>query len=118
MNTPSVGTVLLLGGLVAVVWLLHKLGRALATAMEALAALAVVLVAVWLAVKAVYFVIKAAVTHWRTTLGALVLGMCLAWLGPLTVALVVVVVTIGLAVWRWRQPVSFEMWAGRRLRSW
>src|SRR5262245_43040698 len=118
MNTSSLGTVMLLGGLVAVVWLLHKLGRALAAMMETLAALAVVLVAVWLVLKAAYFMIKAAVTHWRTTLGALVLGVCLLWFGPLVVALVVTIVAVGLTVWRWRHPASFEAWAGRRLRSW
>lgn len=118
MNTPSLGTVLLLGGLVAVVWLLHKLGRALAAVMETLAALAVVLVAVWLVAKTAYFMIKAAVTHWRTTLSAFMLGMCLMSLGLLTVVLVAVVVAVSLAVWRWRHPTSFETWAGRRLRSW
>jgi DNA segregation ATPase FtsK/SpoIIIE, S-DNA-T family len=118
VNGQSAGTLLFLGGLVAVVWLLHKLGRGLAAAVETLAALAVVLVAVWLVVKVMYRMIKAAVTHWRTTLGALVLSMCLWWWGSLPVALAVAVVAVGLGVWRWRHPATFEVWVGRRLRSW
>jgi DNA segregation ATPase FtsK/SpoIIIE, S-DNA-T family len=114
MNAQYLGTLLLLGGLAAVVWLLHKLGRAL----EALAALAVALLALWLVVKTAYFMIKAAVTHWRTTLGVLVLGICLWWWGSLPVALVVVAVEVALGVWRWQHPATFEAWVGRRLRSW
>jgi DNA segregation ATPase FtsK/SpoIIIE, S-DNA-T family len=114
VNAQSLGTLLLLGGLAAVVWLLHKLGRAL----EALAALVVALLALWLVVKTAYFMIKAAVTHWRTTLGVLVLGICLWWWGSLPVVLAVVAVTVALGVWRWQHPATFEAWVGRRLRSW
>lgn len=106
------------GGLLAVVWLLHKIGRGLAAVLEALATLGVVLVALWLLVKALYVVIKAAVTHWRTTLGLTVLGVLLWWWGSLLVGLVVAAVTVGLLVWRWRHPMSFETWVGRWLRSW
>ncbi|MFL6126054.1 FtsK/SpoIIIE domain-containing protein [Actinophytocola sp.] len=119
MTASSLGTLMLVGGgLVAVVWLLHKVGRALASFLEALATLAVVLVALWLLVKALFLVIKAAVTHWRTTLGGIVLGTWLWWWGSLPVALTLAVVAVGLAVWRWRHPMSFEAWVGRRLRSW
>jgi S-DNA-T family DNA segregation ATPase FtsK/SpoIIIE len=118
MNLPSLGTLTLLGGLVAGAWLLYRLGRALAAVAETLAAIAVVLVAAWLVAKTAYHLIKAAVTHWRTTLSLFVLGVCLWWWGPLAVALVIVVVSIVLGVWRWRLPASFEAWVGRRLRSW
>jgi S-DNA-T family DNA segregation ATPase FtsK/SpoIIIE len=119
MTASSLGTLMLVGGgLVALVWLLHKVGRALASFLEALATLAVVLVALWLLVKTLFLVIKAAVTHWRTTLGGIVLGGWLWWWGSLPVALTVAAVAVGLLVWRWRHPMSFEAWVGRRLRSW
>jgi S-DNA-T family DNA segregation ATPase FtsK/SpoIIIE len=104
------------GGLLAVVWLLHKAGRGLTSLLEALATLAMVLVGLWLLSKAVYAVIKAAVTHWRTTLGGIALGAWLWWWwGSLPVTLAVTAVVVGLSVWRWRHPVMFEAWVGRRL---
>jgi S-DNA-T family DNA segregation ATPase FtsK/SpoIIIE len=118
MTAPSWGTLMLLGALVTAFWLLHKAGRALASVLEALATLAVVLVALWLLVKALFVMIKAAVTHWRTTLGGIVLGAWLRWWGSLTVALAVAAVVLGMLVWRWRYPLVFEAWVGRRLRSW
>lgn len=119
LDAGSLVTLLLVGGgLLAVVWLLHKVGRGLAAVLEALATLGVVLVALWLLVKALYSMIKAAVTHWRTTLGLAVVGVWLWWWDSLPVALTVAAVTVGLLVWRWRHPMSFEAWVGRRLRSW
>src|SRR6266536_4949187 len=90
VDAGSVATLLLVGGgLAVVVWVLHKVGRGLAAVLEALATLAMVLVALWLLVKTTYRVIKAAVTHWRTTLGGIVLGAWLWWWGSLPVALAV-----------------------------
>lgn len=110
--------VLLGGGLVVVVWLLHKVGRALASLVEAMATLAMVLVALWLLVKALFFVIKATVTHWRTTFGGIALAAWLWWWGSLLVGLTMAAGAVGLVVWRWRHLASFEAWVGRRLRSW
>jgi S-DNA-T family DNA segregation ATPase FtsK/SpoIIIE len=119
MTAQTVGTLVLAGGaVVVVVWLLNKIGRALTAVLEALATVAMVLVALWLLVKTTYAVGKAAVTHWRTTLGGLLLGAWLWWWGWLPVACTVGGVGVGLVVWRWRHRLSFETWAGRWLRSW
>lgn len=119
MNAQAIGTLVLAGGAIAVVvWLLNKIGRALTAVLEAVATVAMVLVTLWLLVKTVYVVGKAAVTHWRTTLGGTILAGWVWWCGwvPVTGALLAVVVV--LVVWRWRHRLSFETWAGRRLRSW
>jgi len=119
MNAQAFGTLLVAGGAVAVVvWLVNKIGRALTAVLEAFATVAMVLVTLWLLVKAVYVVGKAAVTHWRTTLSGALLGVWLWWWGWLPVTGVVVAVVVGLLVWRWRHRLSFETWAGHRLRSW
>jgi len=106
------------GGLVVTVWILNKIGRALASVLEALATLAMVLLALWLVVKAGYTVVKAAVTHWRTTLGLTAVSAWVWWWGWLPVALVLLGLAVGLMLWRWRQRATFETWAGRWLRSW
>src|SRR4051794_20454742 len=100
------------GGIVVVVWVLNKIGRALASV------LAAVLLALWLVVKAGYTVVKAAVTHWRTTLGLSIATLWVWWWGWLPVAMVLVGLAAGLVVWRWRHRASFETSAGRWLRSW
>jgi S-DNA-T family DNA segregation ATPase FtsK/SpoIIIE len=106
------------GGLVVVVWVLNKIGRALASVLEALAALAMVLLVLWLVVKAGYTVIKAAVTHWRTTLTLTATSAWVWWWGWLPIVLTAAGVAAGLVAWRWRHRASFEPWAGRWLRSW
>jgi S-DNA-T family DNA segregation ATPase FtsK/SpoIIIE len=106
------------GGVWIVVWLLHKLGKALAAILEALATVVAVLMTVWLAVKVVCWVIKTTVVHWRTTLGLGLVGVWLLLLGWLSLLITTGVVAVGLTVWRWRHRISFDRWAGRRLRSW
>ncbi|MFC4853643.1 FtsK/SpoIIIE domain-containing protein [Actinophytocola glycyrrhizae] len=119
MNAQALGTLVLAGGAVAVVvWLVNKLGRALTAVLEAVATLAMVLVTLWLLVKTVFVVVKAAVTHWRTTLGGTLLAAVLWWSGWVPVTAAAVVVPVVLLVWRWRHRLSFETWAGWRLRSW
>jgi S-DNA-T family DNA segregation ATPase FtsK/SpoIIIE len=119
VNAHTLGTLVLAGGaVVVVVWVLNKIGRALTAVLEALATVAMVLLALWIAVKVSYAVIKAAVTHWRTTLGQVLLGAWLLWWGWLSLVVVLALVAVGLVVWRWRHRVSFETWAGRWLRSW
>jgi DNA segregation ATPase FtsK/SpoIIIE, S-DNA-T family len=119
MTGQSFVTFLMVGsGLLGAVWLLHKLGRAFASVLEALAALAMLLVGLWLLVKALYVLVQAAVTHWRTTLGLVVLALVLSWWGSLPVTVGITGIAAGLLAWRWRHPSSFEAWAGRRLRSW
>jgi S-DNA-T family DNA segregation ATPase FtsK/SpoIIIE len=119
VNAQALGMLALAGGVIAtVVWLVNKVGRALTALLEALATVAMVLLALWLLVKVVWLVLKSAVMHWRTTIGGGLLGAWMWWWGWLPVAVVLVLITVGLVVWRWRHRVSFETWAGRRLRSW
>ncbi|MGH3757279.1 cell division protein FtsK [Actinophytocola sp.] len=119
MNTQAVMHLLMVGGaVVVVVWVLNKIGKALAAVLEALATVAMVLLALWLVVKAGYTVAKATVTHWRTTLGLTVVGALVWWWGWLPVTLLLVAVAVGLLVWQWQHHESFEGWAGRWLRSW
>jgi S-DNA-T family DNA segregation ATPase FtsK/SpoIIIE len=106
------------GGVWIVVWLLHKLGKALAALVEALATVAAVLMTVWLVVKAVVWVIKTSIVHWRTTIGLGVVGVWLLLLGWLSLLITVVTVVVVLVVWRWRHRVVFDRWVGRRLRAW
>jgi S-DNA-T family DNA segregation ATPase FtsK/SpoIIIE len=119
MNGQTAVTLLLTGGgIAAVVWVLHKIGKALAAVIEALATLAVVFLAVWLAVKGTFLLIRWAVTHWRTTLGLITVGAWVWWWGWLPVVIVSATLAVGLVVWRWRHRASFEAEVGRRLRSW
>ena len=119
MNAQTIGTLIMTGGGIAVVvWVLNKIGRALTAVVEALATVAVVFLAVWLAVKVTFLAVRWAVRHWRTTLGAVSLGAWVWWWGWLPIVLLVVAVAVGLTVWRWRHRTSFELWIGRRLRSW
>jgi S-DNA-T family DNA segregation ATPase FtsK/SpoIIIE len=119
MTPQTMGTrALVAGAVVVVVWLLNKIGRALTAVLEALVTVAMVLVALWLLIKGLYVVGKAAVTHWRTTVGGLLLGGWLWWWGWVPVVCTLAGVAVGLVVWRWRHRLSFEAWAGRWLRSW
>jgi S-DNA-T family DNA segregation ATPase FtsK/SpoIIIE len=119
MNASTLFTLALVGGAVAVaVWVLNKIGRALASVLEALATVAMVVLALWFAARTTYLAVKAAVTHWRTTLGVSVAAVWLWWWGWLPVTATVVMVVVGVVVWRWRHRISFEAWAGWWLRSW
>jgi S-DNA-T family DNA segregation ATPase FtsK/SpoIIIE len=112
--------VLMLGGagLALVVWLLHKLGKALAAIAETLAAAAVVLVALWWLIKIFFWLVKQIVIHPRTTGAMLVLAAWWFWLGWLSLAIVVGASAIGLVVWWEINLRSFDLWAGRWIRAW
>jgi DNA segregation ATPase FtsK/SpoIIIE, S-DNA-T family len=119
MNANTVMTLVLTGGGIAVVvWVLHKIGRALTAVIEALATLAVVFLGLWLLLKTAFLLVRWAVVHWRTTLCAATVAVWVWWLGWLPVTIIIATLAAGLVVWRWRHRPSFEMWAGRRLRSW
>ena len=79
-------------GLGIVVWVLAKLGRALIAMAEALAAAAAVFLALWLVIKSVGWALHQTLT--------------------------VSVATGLLAGWRLLDLRSFDVWAGRHLRSW
>ncbi len=93
MNAQTFVTLVLVGGVaMLVVWFLNKIGRALTAILEALATVAMVLLALWVVVKAGYSAIKAAVTHWRTTLTLSLGSAWLLWWGWLPVVVVLVLV--------------------------
>lgn len=119
MNPQSFLMMLLVGGgLLVAVAVLHKVWRGLTVVFEAVAALAVLLVALWWVGKAVYLVIKSAVTHPRSLLGLVVVLVALSWWGRLPLSIVATVAGIAGLLWWWRDRISFEQWVGGRLRSW
>jgi S-DNA-T family DNA segregation ATPase FtsK/SpoIIIE len=101
-----------------VVWVLAKLGKALIKVVEALAAAAVVLFAVWLAIKAVMWALRQVLTHWRTSLTVLALLAWCQWWGWASLALTAVAVAGVLTGWRLVDLASFDAWAGRHSRAW
>ena len=119
MNPHTFG-VLLLGGaaLAVVVWVLHKVGKALAAVAETLAAAAVVFFAMWWVIKAAGWCVKEIVTHPRTTVTVLAVAAWCVWLGWVSLAIAVLVLALGLVSWRRFHLISFDQWAGRALRSW
>jgi DNA segregation ATPase FtsK/SpoIIIE, S-DNA-T family len=106
-----------IGVLGVVVWLLAKAGKVLVKIAEALAAAAVVLLAVWLVVKALLWAMRQTVTYWRTSLTVLAILAWWHWWG--WVPLVIVLGSIGLVLAGWRlvDLASFDAWAGRHLRA-
>ncbi|GAB3000419.1 cell division protein FtsK [Amycolatopsis acidiphila] len=112
--------VLLLGtaGLAVVVWVLHKLGRALAAIAETLAAAAVVFLALWWLLKGIGWMVKEIVTHPRTALTVVAVAAWLHWWGWLSLVVSIAAVAAALGLWRLVDLVSFDQWAGQVLRSW
>jgi S-DNA-T family DNA segregation ATPase FtsK/SpoIIIE len=119
MNAHTFGVLFLGGlGLAVVVWVLHKLGRALASIAEALAAAAVVFLALWALLKGLGWAVKEVVTHPRTSLTVVAVAAWGYGLGWTSLLITVSVVSLGLVSWRRFHLVSFDQWAGRVLRSW
>jgi S-DNA-T family DNA segregation ATPase FtsK/SpoIIIE len=119
MNAHTFGILFISSvGLAGVVWVLHKLGKALAAIAETLAAAAVVFLALWWVLKGMVWVVKEIVTHPRTTAAVLAVTAWWVYLGWLSLVATILVVATGLAIWRWFHLVSFDQWAGRALRSW
>ncbi|MGH4010750.1 MAG: FtsK/SpoIIIE domain-containing protein [Pseudonocardiaceae bacterium] len=100
-----------------VVWVLAKLGRALITIAEALAAAAAVLFAVWLMIKAVVWALRQVLTRWRTSLTVVAVLAWWQWWGGASLALTAGVVAGVLTGWRLVDLASFDAWAGRHLRA-
>jgi S-DNA-T family DNA segregation ATPase FtsK/SpoIIIE len=119
MDAGLIAAVLAGGSLLGVVvWVLAKVGKALVTIAEALAAAAVVIFAVWLAIKAVVWALRQTMTHWRTSLALVsLLSWWHCW-GGTSLALTAGVVTAVLAGWRLVDLASFDAWVGRYLRAW
>src|SRR4051812_7100383 len=107
-----------LAGLGLGVWVLHKIGRALASILEALAAAAVVFVALWWLCKAVVWMLAQVVTRWRTSLAVVAVYAWCELFGWLSLALIFGGVAAVLLAWWAIDAVSFDQWCWRFLRSW
>ncbi|HEX5117122.1 MAG TPA: FtsK/SpoIIIE domain-containing protein [Pseudonocardiaceae bacterium] len=118
MTGHAVDLVLVAGGLGLVVWLLARLGHALARIAELLAAAVVVFAAVWWAVKGLVWLLRQAVQHWRSSVTVLVVGAWWHWWGWLSLVIVLGAVAVSLAVWRLVDLAGFDRWAGWWLRGW
>jgi S-DNA-T family DNA segregation ATPase FtsK/SpoIIIE len=119
MNAHSIGMLILaLGGLGVVVWLLAKLGHLFAKIAEAVAAAVVLFVTLWMVVKAIVWATRQALIHWRTSLTVLAVAVWWHWLGWISLVVVVGAVIVLLVGWWEIDRVSYEKWAGRRLRAW
>ena len=119
MDAQTVAVVVAGGGaLGVVVWVLAKVGKALVTIAEALAAAAVVFFVVWLAIKAVVWALRQTVTHWRTSLTVVALLAWWHWWGWASLAITGAGVVAVLTGWRLVELRSFDAWAGRHLRAW
>ncbi|HEX5116452.1 MAG TPA: FtsK/SpoIIIE domain-containing protein [Pseudonocardiaceae bacterium] len=119
MSAHGAGLLILgISGLGVVVWVLARLGRLLGKAAEAIAAAAVLVVGLWLVVKAIAWLLRQAVTYRRTSVTVLVVGAWWHWLGWLSLVIVIGAVAVSLAVWRLTDLASFDRWAGRWLRAW
>jgi S-DNA-T family DNA segregation ATPase FtsK/SpoIIIE len=105
------------GALGVVVWVLAKVGKALVTIAEALAAAAVVFLALWLVIKAVLWALRQTLTHWRTSLTVVALSAWWHWWGWVSLATTTGVVAGALTAWRLINLASFDVWAGRYLRA-
>jgi DNA segregation ATPase FtsK/SpoIIIE, S-DNA-T family len=101
-----------------VVWILAKLGKALVTIAEALAAAAVVFLTVWLVIKAMLWASRQMLTYWRTSLTVLSVLAWWHWWGWASLATTAGVATGVLTGWRLANLRSFDAWAGRYLRAW
>ncbi|MDN5920756.1 MAG: cell division protein FtsK, partial [Pseudonocardia sp.] len=116
MNTATL--ILTTAGAGAGLWLLHKLGQVLTRALEAAAAIAVVFLSIWFAIKGTYRAGRWLVRHWRTTLAVAAVLVWWHWLGWPSLAITAAIVALGLGGWRLASVTSFDVWAGRHLRSW
>jgi S-DNA-T family DNA segregation ATPase FtsK/SpoIIIE len=119
MDAQTIALLIASGGALGViVWVLAKLGKALVTIAEALAAAAVVFLALWLVMKAVVWALRQTLTYWRTSLTIVAVLAWWHWWGWPSLATTAGVVTAVLVGWRLLNLTSFDAWAGRHLRSW
>jgi DNA segregation ATPase FtsK/SpoIIIE, S-DNA-T family len=119
MNGYSISLLILSGVILGVVvWVLAKLGRVLVRVAEALAAAVVVLLVLGLVIKAMWWAIRQALTHRRTSLTVLTVAAWWHWWGWTSLALTAGAVAGALTGWRLIDITSFDAWAGRHLRAW
>ncbi|MGK3204656.1 FtsK/SpoIIIE domain-containing protein [Amycolatopsis sp. MEPSY49] len=111
-------TTLVGGGLAVLLWVLAKVGHALARMAELLAALAFVAVALWGLLRAVVWIVRQLVTRWRTCLTLVAVWAWWNWLGWVSLAVTVGMLGLVQLVW-WRlDAVGYDQWCGRWVRSW
>jgi DNA segregation ATPase FtsK/SpoIIIE, S-DNA-T family len=117
---PNTTAVLIAGGaaLGVLVWVLAKIGHALIKIAEALAAAAAVVLALWLAIKAVLWALRQTLTHWRTSLTIVAAVVWWQWWGWVSLAITVGAFAGLLTGWRLVNLRSFDAGAGRHLRAW
>ena len=119
MDAHTIGILLVGGaGLAVLVWVLHKIGKALIAVFEALATVAVVFLALWGLVKALVWLARRVLMHWRTSLTMLAVAWWWQSWGWPSLALTLSMITIALVVWCAVDLVSFDAWVGRWLRAW
>ncbi|MET7993353.1 FtsK/SpoIIIE domain-containing protein [Amycolatopsis sp. NPDC005232] len=118
MHVSAGFLVVSLAGLGLVVWVLHKIGRALASVAEALAAAAIVFVALWWLCKGVFWLVAQVVKRWRTSLTVIGLLVWCELLGWISLAATLSGIGVVLAAWRLVDVVSFDQRCWRFLRSW
>ncbi len=119
MDAHSIGMLILAGGALGiVVWLLHKLGKALIVIVETVAAAAVVFVAIWWLIKSLWWLIQQVVMHPRTTGTVLFVLAWWYWLGWLSLVIAVGSAGVLTLVWRLLDLPSFDRWLGRFARAW
>ncbi|MGW3964135.1 FtsK/SpoIIIE domain-containing protein [Amycolatopsis sp. NPDC005003] len=117
MTSPGM-LVIALAGLGLGVWVLAKIGRALASMAEALAAMVVVFVALWWTCKVVFWLFSQVVIHWRTSLTVIAVYLWCVWVGWIWLVVNLGGLALLLGVWRLLDVTSFDQWCGRPLRSW
>jgi S-DNA-T family DNA segregation ATPase FtsK/SpoIIIE len=100
------------------VWVLAKIGHALIKIVEALAAAAAVVFALWLVIKAVLWALRQTVTHWRTSLTVIGALAWWHWWGWASLAITAGVLAGVLLGWRLADVRSFDAGAGRHVRAW
>ncbi|MYW94304.1 cell division protein FtsK [Amycolatopsis rubida] len=105
-------------GVAVMLWVLAKLGRALASIVETLAALAFLGFAFWTVVRALGWLVRQIVTRWRTCLTLVALAAWLRWWGWLSLTVVLVTLALIAVVWHQLDVVGFDRWCGRWLRAW
>ncbi|MEU8631137.1 FtsK/SpoIIIE domain-containing protein [Amycolatopsis sp. NPDC048633] len=117
MTSPGM-FVIALAGLGLGVWVLAKIGRALASMAELLTAMVVVFVGLWWACKVVFWLFSQVVIHWRTSLTVIAVYLWCVWVGWVWLVVNLGGLALLLGVWRLIDVTSFDQWCGRPLRSW
>jgi S-DNA-T family DNA segregation ATPase FtsK/SpoIIIE len=105
-------------GLGLLVWVLHKLGKALVVVAEAIAAAAVVFAALWWLVKGLWWLVQQIVTRPRTTLTVVIVAAWSWWLGWVSLASVLGGLALVALSWLRLDGLRYDQWCGRFLRSW